>query len=535
MLRNVLEDYLNSVKEREFDYPLMSLLNAMGFYDIHVTDGGSEFGKDFIAKRTEEGVKYQYTIQSKRGDINQPDFRNKIMGQLLEAIVLKRLSHAQLDTALPQRFVLVTTGELKDNAFLELRELNYQFKELNKEEVEFWGKNRLIEFSEEYGFTGIHQTTAKGISGYAQFYLSYSKAIDGTLSDREIEELSQFWLDVELDYKRRILKASLEAEIIGAKLLEGGHLYEAIFIQLSLARMIMQVTYENDDAFVIEILKELTEEAILPLCQGFFRLFKADWEQVGRAFSRLCFRDAYLPMVNYLVWCARILEVCSLYFFLVKDQVEKDELISFLVEFIEKEPGCGHPPSDRYSISLVWSSLALLKSGKTEEANNLVKRGLVWLCDRTEKGFGLAHYEANEYEETKMLLGCPFDFMQIERNRSSFMASVVCDLAALLGSKEFYADVVNDIEACEIAYNYWQFPDTASILHIYSKECVRYPNVPHQFSIDNFEDFKYAEHIKHETSSFQIARKTGGASLILVSVLLKDRYFPKTWKSLIAE
>src|ERR1044072_6353777 len=160
MLRNVLEDYLSSVREREFDYPLISLLHAMGFYDIHLTDGGSEFGKDFIAKRVEEGLAYQYTIQSKRGDINQPDFRDKIMGQLLEAIVLKPLSHAQLDTTLPQRSVLVTTGELKDNAFLALRELNNQLKAFNKEEVEFWGKNRLIEFSEKYGFTSIHETTA---------------------------------------------------------------------------------------------------------------------------------------------------------------------------------------------------------------------------------------------------------------------------------------------------------------------------------------------------------------------------------------
>src|ERR1044072_6738257 len=116
MLRNVLEDYLSSVREREFDYPLISLLHAMGFYDIHLTDGGSEFGKDFIAKRFENNTTYQYVIQAKKDDINQTDFRNKILGQLLEAIVLKKLSHSQLDAALPQKTVLVTTGELKDNA-----------------------------------------------------------------------------------------------------------------------------------------------------------------------------------------------------------------------------------------------------------------------------------------------------------------------------------------------------------------------------------------------------------------------------------
>ena len=66
MLRNVLEDYLSSIKERDFDFPLSSLLQGMGFYDIHFTHGAVEFGKDFIAKRVENNVEYQYAIQSRK-------------------------------------------------------------------------------------------------------------------------------------------------------------------------------------------------------------------------------------------------------------------------------------------------------------------------------------------------------------------------------------------------------------------------------------------------------------------------------------
>ncbi len=81
MLRNVLADYLNSLKnEREFDAPLMALLAAMGFQDIHFTHGQAEFGKDFIAKRREGKKLIQYVIQSKCGDISQGDWRNNIMG-----------------------------------------------------------------------------------------------------------------------------------------------------------------------------------------------------------------------------------------------------------------------------------------------------------------------------------------------------------------------------------------------------------------------------------------------------------------------
>src|ERR1051326_8797536 len=72
MIRNVLDDYFkNLTQERDFDFPLMSLLAGMGFYDIHFTHGSREIGKDFIAKRREDGTEYQYSIQSKKGDINQ--------------------------------------------------------------------------------------------------------------------------------------------------------------------------------------------------------------------------------------------------------------------------------------------------------------------------------------------------------------------------------------------------------------------------------------------------------------------------------
>lgn len=535
MLRNVLEDYLSSVKERDFYYPLTALLHAMGFYDIHITDGGSEIGKDFVAKRVEDGITYQYVLQAKKGDINQPDFRNKILGQLLEAIVLKNLAHPQLDKSLPQKTVLVTTGELKDNAILELRELNSRLVDnFNAEPVEFWGRNTLIEFSEKYGLTGVHRTTATGLRGFAQFYLTYSKAIQGNLSDREIEEFSRLWLDIGLDYKKRILRASIEADIIATKLVEGGHLYEAITVYLGLARVVMQVTYENDNQDVIEILEETVGDKILTLCRQFFDQVKAGWEKEEQSLLRLCLNYSSMPLLHYLVWCARVLEIASLYSFLTQDESERREVVTFLTALIEKEEGCGHIPSDRYATSLVWTALVLIQAGRTDKATALIKRSVVWLCDRVEKGFGIARYDADEKEETNTLLGYAFDFIKVEKNRSSYLATIASDLAAFMGDKQFYADVVNDFDACEIAYSYWQFPDTEAILTIDTEDCRTYPNIPHQFSISNFEDFAYAEHIKHEPSAFQIAAKTGLSSLILLSVLLKDRYFPKMWQQIIS-
>lgn len=534
MLRNVLEDYLNSIKERDLDFPLSSLLQGMGFYDIHFTHGGVEFGKDFIAKRVDDGVEYQYAIQSKKGDINQALWRNEVRGQLEEAVV-SDLSHPQFSTDLPRKAILVTTGRLSGNARLACQEFKTKLEGENRiHEVLFWEHEQLTQFAEEFGFAGIHQSTATGVTDFAQFYLTYGKALAGTLSEREIEEFSRLWLNETIDFRKRILRASIEAEIIATKLIEKGHIYEAVTTYLSLSRLVMHVTYETKDLFVLDILNEITKAKLLPLSRLFVQEFRSRWEVGNRSLLHLCLKESPLPMIHYLVWCARVLELVSLYSFLTEDNDERQEAVTFLTEFVRNEEGCGHIPGDRHAVSIIWGTLALLREGRNDIATDLIKCSAIWLCDRVEKGFGIARYEADAYEETAVLLGYPFDAVKVEPNRCSFLATILVDLAAFIGDKELYADLVNDFEACGIVYNYWQFPNTAAIFTIENGECTNYPNIPHQYSQDHeFDDFNYAEHIKHEPDSFTICSEARPWSLILISLLLKDRYFPKMWTSII--
>src|SRR5277367_2174768 len=50
VLRDVVAGFLDTVTEREFDAPLIALLAARGFRDVHFLHGAFEFGKDVIAK-----------------------------------------------------------------------------------------------------------------------------------------------------------------------------------------------------------------------------------------------------------------------------------------------------------------------------------------------------------------------------------------------------------------------------------------------------------------------------------------------------
>lgn len=109
MLRNVLGDYLDNVTERQLDLPFLLLLPTMGFYDVHFTHGHVEFGKDFIAKKLENGEEIQYSFQSKAGDISYADWRNDIQGQIFESVI-SSLSHPNFDNTLPHQAVLVQLG-----------------------------------------------------------------------------------------------------------------------------------------------------------------------------------------------------------------------------------------------------------------------------------------------------------------------------------------------------------------------------------------------------------------------------------------
>jgi hypothetical protein len=536
MLRNVLEDYFSSIKdERDFDFPLISLLSAMGYYDIHFTHGDREIGKDFIAKKIEDGIEYQYAFQSKKGDLNQAKYTKEVMPQLYLAS-LSGSPHPQFDKNLPRRVVLVLTGRPVGNAGYLLHDLNDTLQNQHqKEKVILWGKDQLIPLFEEHGLSSIHQLTAQGLSGFAQFYLTYSKALEGKLSDREIEEFSRLWLDPELDYRKRVLRAAIETNLIGVKLVGNGLLYEAITIYLALARVVMDAMYETEDQFLVEVYRQIVSENLIPLCNDLRAEVNIKWKE---AESRLLIlvgeASRSMPMLHYIVWCARILEINSLYFFLTDDEKEREDVSRFMLEFIEKEPGCGHVPSERYTVAIVWTVLALLASQERTEAVEFIKRNLIWICDRMEQGFGIPQYDADEYEETATLLGYAFSFIKVQRDHSSFVATALCDLAAFMEDKELYATVVNDVEACEMAYTFWQFPDTKAMFTIYSKESRTYPNIPHKPTLTDWKDFDYAEHIKHEPDTFRITEKTGLTGLIALSVLLKDRYFPKMWGQFVA-
>ena len=530
MLANVLGAYLDSIKEREFDLPFATLLHASGFHDVHFTHSNVEFGKDFIAKCDENGTTVQYSFQSKAGDVSQSDWRNNIMGQMLES-VLSGLSHPSFDKDAPHQAVLVITGKMSGNAALGLQNLNEKIEQkYGKRRVLVWDREPLISMLETHGLGGVYQATASGFLSYGNFYQLYGKALEGHISQREIEEHSRQWLDESIEPAKGLLCSAIEANIFASQCRVKGMLYESISSQLTLIRTIMHQIYMVDNQENVNQLLEIYRHAISSLKETsseYLADAKSLWDNADNNLSSVI--SGSNNIMTYVIHCARIFEVAGCLYFLEDEQTERDKIIAFLVSFISQEPGCANIPSDYYAISLALPVLSLCSSGHHDIAVKLLHDATVWLCDRYQDGFGLADISAEPYEEIATLFGYPFDFIRIQPRKGSFAASIICDLATYVADTELYANIVNDIKAVNIVPQYWQVPDTASLFILDGEDIINYPKIDYSDVHLPFENFAFADHIKHESRSFSITNHTGPIGPLLMMLLLRDRYFPTLW------
>jgi hypothetical protein len=533
MLRNVLGVYLDNIKERDFDLPFATLLPALGFYDVHFTHGTTEFGKDFIAKRDENDKTIQYSFQTKVGDITQHDWRTNIMGQMLET-VHSSLSHPNFNNELPHQAVLVTTGKLKSNVAIGLQDFNNtSIKKYAKLPIIVWDRELLISMIETNGLSGVHQANASGFIKYGKFYQLYGKSMEHGISNCEIEELSSRWINNSIKPEKRILGSVVEAHIFSDHCLGKGLIYESIYAHMSAIRTILNEINNCDVsnlAHLLHIYNHAIDKLII-LCNKYIENIIRVWDDSNNNLASIS--SGPCSMITYLIHCSRIIEVSGCSFFLEKEQTAKDRIALFIKNFISIEPGCSHIPSDRYAVSLVLPLLALNSAGFQDVALEFVRKSTVWLCDRHQEGFGLADVSADAYKEITILLGYAFDFIKSNHSKTSFLATVLSDLAAFLGEKSLYSDVINDIYASTIYPQYWQIPDSESLFCLDGKDIITYPNIEYSEKIDSFTNYDFAEHVKHELRSFNITKHVGPMGLMIMMVFLRDRYFPTLWPQLI--
>ena len=465
MLRDVVAGFLDTVTEREFDAPLMALLAARGLTDVHFLHGAFEFGKDVIAKGSKplEGdtgtgdpaswAEHQFAIQSKAGDLGLKDWR-AVRLQIDDAR-LDDLAHPAFDPDLPRAAVLVTTGRLTGGASLEAA--SYRDAELRRGRpgFEVWDRERLIEWladSPEAGLAGTSDGPVLALAG----------AIDqGTVTLAALERRGRAWLpavpgsldeatDPAAEVTARLRRAAVEAAVLSNRLRRSGRTDLAAMTALLLLRAAW--CHELSASGKHRPARPETARAAIRMFAGYALELLEEAEPLAkdpRALLGTVSATAF-PHAAYPAACARLAEILGLLGLLAVGPaadaglagLPRARISDTVADLLEHQPGCHHPVSDGFAVSLI--APVLLTAGRNARAaRDYLCRTAAWTGDRYDPqlgGTGLADTSADPETEVAWLLGSAFANGP-PRRPWSYVATVVTDLAAVIpGGRDLYAE-----------------------------------------------------------------------------------------------
>ena len=466
MLRNVVAGFLDTVTEREFDAPVLGLLAARGFTDIHFIHGLFEFGKDVIAKglKPSDGdtgtgdpaswITHQYAIQSKAGDLNLAAWR-EIRAQIDEAR-LYGLAHPSFSRALPRAAVLLTTGRLTGGAAVQAEDYRTTERHEGRPDFEVWDREHLIGWltsSPEAGLAGTSDGPVLALAG----------AIDaGQATLADMERRGRAWLppvpgtlaaatDPPGEPASRQRRAAIEAAVLGNRLRRTGRLDMAAYVALLLLRTAWCHTLSADPSATPP--HSPWAAAAIRMFAGYAGELLDQIEPVAKDARALL--AAVTPFtfahVSYPVACARLAEILGLFGMLADGAapdvtsplcLRPDRISRTVQDLLEHQPGCAHPVSDGFAVSLI-APVLLTARHDLDAARRFLTRAAVWVADRYDPdhgGIGLAGTAADPGTEIAYLLGAPYENGPAPRP-GSYLATVITDLSAILpGSAGLYQE-----------------------------------------------------------------------------------------------
>jgi hypothetical protein len=128
MLERLVENWLDSAKERTFQGPFCQMLASQGYTILHMTRHcGMEMGKDVIA-RAPDGVTCAYQLKTTNGPrITLSQWQSEIQSQVL-SMVTQPVVHPSVPGDEPHRSYLVTNRDIDEEVQRAIDDLNRRWK-----------------------------------------------------------------------------------------------------------------------------------------------------------------------------------------------------------------------------------------------------------------------------------------------------------------------------------------------------------------------------------------------------------------------
>ena len=521
MLAAVIESYVESLAEREFDSPFMTLLRLNDFTDIHFLHGSFEFGKDFIAKRCEGQTIFQYAFQSKAGDIALADW-HQCRGQI-DLLRTNVLAHPNFDKTLPRRAVFVTTGRLVGGAGLAAQDYGHHLSDLREAAFSTWDRDTIIE---------MLTADPRCLSGSAAALLHILGAKHDKLNFALLENYSRSWIRNE--FTPLSLRDVLEAAVIAQYCRRENRLDLASQTTLMLTRSLWATVHGANP------LPELARVAIAT-ARDMFRHYAMDlWRTCANNYldPDALLREGRIPggFVTYPLRCLILAELLAMLGLLERsrDLRLSSEIADYLAAFVAVNAGAAHPISDRWGVSVVCCALLLSIHGKTDALRPYLRSTIKWIADNYDVDtLGLAGPHASPDEETAYLLGSPFEHITLARRSESYNATQLLDLFSVLEDEELFDLARNEFLAVNICLPVLEVDDSSAQYSINSPGQRYESNVPFLDYWHPHDGWKVAPH--HDRGPDRYYAEIEGESWdqLAISCVVRDRHFVKTWRRLV--
>ena len=507
MLRDVVGTFLDTLTEREFDGPLLALLAARGFKDVHFIHGQFEFGKDVVAKRidTETGDLRQYVIQSKAGDIGQSEWR--AVRPQLEECEYNTLGHPSFDSSLPRVAVLVTTGRLKGGAPADASEYRKSVAARGLAALEIWEKSDLVEWICENPKTGV-----AGEAVEINLLSMLTSVLDGGVTDRRIEKYTRGWLAP----FGNVTRAAIEAAILVNALTRVKRLDLSVAVALQLVRA------ADRDLAAAPGMGDAARRLVLALCRQVREQFASllqDPLDVAR------YTMSQIGLLTYPVICSRAAEAVALGLALSRGDGDAAKIAAFeeALVALAQQPGAARPPSDLFASSVIVTTV-MLTTFRRNEAIAYLGRVARWLLDRHDddlSGLGLASLAEDESTTAGRLFGGTLTSTTLERRASSYLATAVLDLAVFLGERDLYEALRSNISALRIV------PEATSADEATAHWVRGGADVWPQPRVD-FQPWEA------QVAAERLSAGTDPVSALLLAAACRSRHYPGTWDEILS-
>lgn len=507
-LHDVLDAYLETVSEREFDAPFISYLTAAAFTDIHQLHGAFEFGKDFIAKRDGR----QWAFQTKAGDMNLGEWR--AVRPQAEEMLWNDISHPSWDATLPRTAVVVTTGRLKGGAAPDAQ----QFAQLHRDrggtidgapklEVEVWDRDTLM-----LGLSAEPKITldAWGREPLGDLLGLIADTDRRDIDRQRIERQTRSWVDQDP------LRTSLAGALVAQHLAGADRVDLACTTALALMRVGAvgkSSVALNAGRAMYRVYGEALIDQLAPVAHDPRFL-----DHAGRE----------LPAgVTYAIRCHISIETTGMLGLLDLADGNGEGArghADALTEFLAKQPGASHPVSDRWAMSLIPPALLLVAHDR-DSLVRWLESVVVWVCDHHENSFGFASSSADPDTEVLYLLGGPYEHIDLRKRTQSFIATIILDLAACLELEDLYADAWNDFAAVGIAFPAIEVADERGQYLFNGTGVIYSPNIEFQDPATVGTDWQRGHHHERAHDAHELDQDGRSWELLAISLLLRDRHF----------